>query len=95
MADPSGPGWALGADRPPAGRMTRAGRPGTLPAPRAVAGRTAAGGLSSGTVAHLGRGLGGPGRPWPRSLAPCARVSGLGDPTPGENNLHLLMIGGL
>ena len=51
MPDPSGPGWALGANRPPAGRMTRAGRSGTSPAPGAVAGRPAAGGLSSGTVA--------------------------------------------
>src|SRR6202171_6789580 len=60
MPDPSGPGWALGADRPPAGRMTRAGRSGTLPALRAVAGRTVAGGLCSGTVAHLRRGCGNP-----------------------------------
>jgi len=41
----------LGTGRHPAGRMTRAGRPGTSPAPRAVAGRPVAGGLSSGTVA--------------------------------------------
>ena len=60
MPDPFGPGWALGANRPPAGRMTRDGRSGTLPALRAVAGRTAAGGLSSGTVAHLRRGCGNP-----------------------------------
>jgi hypothetical protein len=58
MPDSSGPGWALGVNRPPAGRMTRAGRPGTLPAPGAFAGRPAAGGLSSGTVAHLGMGPG-------------------------------------
>ena len=60
MPDPFGPGWALGADRPPAGRMTRAGRSGPSPAPGAVAGRPAAGGLSSGTVAHLRRGCGNP-----------------------------------
>ena len=68
-----------GLCRPPAGRMTRAGRSGTMPAPGALAGRPAAGGLSSGTVDHLGRGLGGPGRPWPRFPASCARVSGVSD----------------
>ena len=40
--------------------MTRAGRSGTLPSPGAFAGRTVAGGLSSGTVAHLRRGCGNP-----------------------------------
>jgi len=65
MPDPFGPGWALGANRPPAGRMTRAGRWGPSPAPGAVAGRPVAGGLSSGTVAHGGHGCPtttGPGR---------------------------------
>ena len=67
-ADPSGPGWALGAHRPPAGRMTRAGRLRASPASGAVAGRTAAGGLSSGTGAHLGRGPSG------RGLSSCPSV---------------------
>ena len=48
----------VGADRPPAGRMTRAGRSGTMPARDTVAGRTAAGGLSPGPVAHFAMGLG-------------------------------------
>ena len=60
--DPSGPGWALGANRPPAGRMTRDGRSGPLLASGAVAGRTVAGGLSSGTVAHRPEGARRPGR---------------------------------
>ena len=75
MPDLSGPGWALGAGRPPAGRMTRAGRLGPSPSLGAVAGRTVAGGLSSGTVAHLGMDLGGPGVAWHEAPAPCARVS--------------------
>ena len=79
MPDPSGPGWALGAGRPPAGRMTRAGRPRTLPSLGAVAGRPAAGGLSSGTGAHLGMGLGGPGVAWHRRVPTCALVSGVSD----------------
>ena len=65
MPDPFGPGWALGANRPPAGRMTRAGRPGTSTARGTFAGRTVAGGLSSGTGAHGGHGCPttkGPGR---------------------------------
>jgi hypothetical protein len=65
MPDSSGPGWALGAGRPPAGRMTRAGRLRASPAPGAFAGRTAAGGLCSGTVALGGQGCPttkGPGR---------------------------------
>ena len=53
-ARPIRPRMGPGRDRPPAGRMTRAGRSGTSPAPGAVAGRPAAGGLSSGTVAHGG-----------------------------------------
>jgi hypothetical protein len=68
MPDPSGPGGALGAGRPPAGRMTRAGRP-------------AASGLCSGTVAHLGRGPGDPDMAWNWSRLTCARVSGISDPS--------------
>jgi hypothetical protein len=41
----------LGANRPPAGRRTRAGRPRASMTPIGVAGRTAAGGLCSGPVA--------------------------------------------
>ena len=75
MPDPSGPGWALGANRPPAGRMTRAGRSGTSPARGTFAGRTVAGGLSSGTVAHLRRGCGNPqaGAPLAASVGPRQR----------------------
>jgi hypothetical protein len=82
MPDPSGPGWALGANRPPAGRMTRAGRLGPSPASRAVAGRTVAGGLSSGTVAlggHDVRPSTGPrtgrgrSQAWSRSACPSLR----------------------
>ena len=56
MPDLCGPGWPVGANRPPAGRMTRDGRLGSSPAPGAFAGRPAAGGLCPGTVAHLREG---------------------------------------
>ena len=82
MPDSSGPGWALGANRPPAGCMTRAAADrGPSPAREAFAGRTVAGGLCSGTGAHLGIGLGGPAGAWHRATAQCARVSGLEDPS--------------
>jgi len=85
MPDSSGPGGALGANRPPAGRMTRAGRSRAPVGVRDFAGRPVAGGLSSGTVAHLGMGFGGPGVAWHRALASYARVSGLGDLTYSTN----------
>jgi hypothetical protein len=43
MPDSSGPGWALGASRPPAGRMTRDGR-GPAPASTRNCRRPARGG---------------------------------------------------
>ena len=46
--DRCGPGWPVGASKPPAGRRTRAGRPRLPPTPRACAGRTVAGGLARG-----------------------------------------------
>ena len=62
--------WRLGACRPPAGRMTRAGRLGLSPARGAVAGRPVAGGLSPGPVAHVAMGPG----VWARAALASGRV---------------------
>ena len=76
MPDPSGPD-PPGAHRPPAGRMTRDGRPGPSPAPRAVAGRTVAGGLCSGDGGPSPEGPRGGCEAWRRRAATLARVSGI------------------
>ena len=93
--DPSGPGGALGANRPPAGRMTRAGRPRASMTPIGVAGRTVAGGLSSGTVAHGGMDADSPqDRGWtvdadrPGSRLAC-RESSSGGPVASGPGVHL------
>ena len=84
------PSRAGGVERPGAGggdgprrRVGRGRRPdraGPGGVEGAAVGGRGAGGLGSGTGAHLRRGVGGPGGAWHGAPAPCARVSVRGIP---------------
>ena len=77
----SGPGRAAGvACRRRAGRGRRPDRAGPGGVEGAAVGGRGAGGLGSGTVAHLRRGVGGRGGAWHGAPAPWARVSVRGIP---------------